>query len=130
MDPVLERRIYDFYAAYGRGDVEGALELFDPDVKLINPEYAVDGGVRRGREGVRTALTALHEQFDYEGVEVERIEEGPDGLVVVFRVFVSGRASGAQLEQCLTHVFRFRDGLVVDFMWFRTLAEGQRAVGL
>ena len=33
----------------------------------------------------------LHEQFDYERVEVEQIEEGPDGVLVVLRMVVSGR---------------------------------------
>jgi ketosteroid isomerase-like protein len=130
MDPALERRIREFYAAFGRGDVDAVLESFDPDVKLINPEYAVDGGVRHGRAGVRAALTGLHEQFDYERIDVEQIEQGPDGVLGVFRMVVSGRASGARLDQRFTHVFRFRGELVVEFMWFRTLAEGQRAVGL
>ena len=130
MDPALERRIHHFYAAFGQGDVDALREAFDPDVKMINPEYAVDGGVRQGRAGVRAALTGLSEQFDYERIEVERIEEGPDGVLVVFRMVVSGRASGAPLDQCFTHVFRFRGELVIEFRWFRTLAEGRRAVGL
>jgi ketosteroid isomerase-like protein len=130
MDPALERRIYDFYAAFGRGDVDAFLELFDPDVRMVNPEYAIDGGVREGRPGVRAALTGLNEQFDYERIEVERIEEGPDGVLGVFRMVVRGRVSGAPLDQCFTHVFRFRGELVYEFLWFRTLEEGRRAVGL
>jgi ketosteroid isomerase-like protein len=130
MNSALERRIHDFYAAFGRGEIDAVLDAFDPDVKLINPEYAIDGGVRQGHAGVEAALTGLHEQFDYERIEVERIEEGPDGLLVVFRMVVSGRASGAPLDQRFTHVFRFRGELVVEFLWFRTLAEGRRAIGL
>jgi ketosteroid isomerase-like protein len=130
MDPALERRLHDFYAAFGRGDVDAVLEAFDPDVRMINPEYAVDGGVRHGRAGVRAALEGLQEQFDYERIELEQIEEGPDGVLGVFRMVVSGRASGAPLDQCFTHVFRFRGDLVVEFLWFRTLEEGRQAVGL
>ena len=130
MDPALERRIYDAYAAFGRREIDSFLAVFDPDARLINPEYAVDGGIRHGRDGVRAALMNLHEQFDYERVEVEQIEEGPDGVLVLFRMIVSGRVSGAPLDQCFAHVFRFRDGLVVDLLWFRTAAEGRRAAGL
>jgi ketosteroid isomerase-like protein len=130
MDPAIERRIRDFYAAFSRGDVETALEAFDPDVKLINPEYAIDGGVRHGRAGMRDALNGLHEQFDYERIVVEHLEEGPGGVLGVFRMVVSGRVSGAPLDQCFTHVFRFRDGLVSEILWFRTLEEGRAAVGL
>jgi uncharacterized protein len=130
MDAALERRIYDFYAAFGRGDVDAVLEAFAPDVRMINPDYAVDGGVRRGRAGVRAALTGLQEQFDYERIEVERLEEGPEGVLGVFRMVVTGRASGAPLDERFTHVFRFRGDLVVEFLWFRTLEEGRQAIGL
>jgi ketosteroid isomerase-like protein len=130
MDPAVERRIRRFYDAFSRGDLETALDAFDPEVRLVNPEYAVDGGVRHGRAGMRAALEGLHDQFEYERIEVERIEEAPDGVLGVFRMVVSGRASGAPLDQCFTHVFRFRGDLVVELMWFRTLAEGRRALGL
>jgi ketosteroid isomerase-like protein len=130
MDPALERRIYDFYAAFGRGDLETVLEAFAPDVRLVNPDYAVDGGVREGRDGMRAALEGIHEQFEYERIEVERLEEGPDGVLGVFRMVVSGRVSGAPLSQTFTHVFRFREDLVVELLWFRTLEEGRQAVGL
>jgi ketosteroid isomerase-like protein len=86
--------------------------------------------VRHGRAGLRAALTGLHEQFDYERIEVERLEEGPDGVLGVFRMVVSGRVSGAPLDQRFTHVFRLRDDLVVEFLWFRTVEEGRREIGL
>jgi ketosteroid isomerase-like protein len=128
MDPGVERRIRDFYAGFGRGDFEAVLEGFHPDVRLVNPEYAVDGGVRHGRAGLRAALEALHEQFDYERIEVEHLEDGPDGALAVFRMVVIGRVSGAPLDQCFTHVFRFRDGLIGEVLWFRTLEEGRREI--
>jgi ketosteroid isomerase-like protein len=130
MDPAAERRIRDFYAAFSRGEVETVLDAFDPDVRLINPEYAVDGGVRHGHAGLRDALNGLHDQFDYERIEVERIEEGPEGVLGVFRMVVSGRVSGAPLDQCFTHVFRFSGDLISELYWFRTLEEGRREVGL
>jgi ketosteroid isomerase-like protein len=126
MDPALERRIRDFYDAFGRGDLEAVLEGFDPDVKLVNPEYAVDGGVRHGRAALRAALEGLHDQFDCERIELERIEEGSTGMVAVFRMVVSGRVSGAPLDRCFTHVFRFRGDLIAELLWFLTLEEGRR----
>ena len=130
MDPALEARIHDVYAAYARGDVDTLLEAFAPEALLVNPEYAVDGGVRRGSAQLGAALTALHEQFDYEELEVERIEEGPDGIFVEIRIIVSGRSSRARLEQRFSHVLRLRDELVVELLWFKTPAEGRRAAGL
>jgi ketosteroid isomerase-like protein len=130
MDPALEARIHDVYAAYARGDVDALLEAFAPNATLVNPEYAVDGGVRQGRDELGAALIALHEQFAYEELEVERIEEGPAGVAVDIRMVVSGRSSGARLEQRFSHVLRLRDELVVELLWFSTPAEGRRAAGL
>ena len=130
MDPALEARIHDVYAAYARGDVDTLLEAFAPDATLVNPEYAVDGGVRRGHAELGVALTELHEQFDYQELEVERIEEGPAGVAVDIRMIVSGRTSGARLEQRFSHVLRLRDELVVELLWFATPAEGRGAAGL
>ena len=56
MDPVHERRIRDFYVGFSRADFEEVLEGFTEDVVLINPEYAVDGGVLHVRAGRRAAL--------------------------------------------------------------------------
>jgi ketosteroid isomerase-like protein len=130
MDPADERRIRDFYAGFSRGDFESVLDCLHEDVRLVNPEYAVDGGVRQGRAGLRAALEGLHDQFEYERIVVEQLEEGPDGALAVFRMVVSGRVSGARLDQCFTHVFRFRDGLISEVMWFRTLEEGRAEIGL
>jgi ketosteroid isomerase-like protein len=130
MDPARERRIRDFYAGFSSGDFETVLGCLHEDVRLINPEYAVDGGVRHGRAGLRAALEGLNDQFEYERIELEQLEEGPDGALGMFRMVVSGRVSGAPLNQCFTHVFRFRDGLIAEVLWFRTLEEGRREIGL
>jgi ketosteroid isomerase-like protein len=130
MNPAIERRIHAFYDGFTRGDFESVLDSLHEDVRLINPEYAVDGGVRHGRAELRAALEGLHDQFDYERIEVEQIEEGPNGALGVFRMVVSGRVSGARLDQCFTHAFRFRDGLISEVYWFRTLEEGRKEIGL
>jgi ketosteroid isomerase-like protein len=130
MDPDVERQIRAFYAGFTQGDFESVLDCLHEDVTLVNPEYAVDGGVRHGRAEMRRALEGLHEQFDYERIEVEQIEEGPNGALGVFRMVVSGRVSGARLDQCFTHAFRFRDGLISEVYWFRTRDEGRQEIGL
>ena len=130
MDAALERRIRDAYAAFTRGDIDAMLEGFLPDATMTNPEYAIDGGVRQGRDDLRAGFEALHDQFDYTDLRVEQLIEGPAGVLVMARMIVSGKGSGAPLDERFAHVFRLRDGQVVDFAWFRTEAEGRRAVGL
>jgi ketosteroid isomerase-like protein len=130
MDPALERRIRDAYAAFARGDLDAAIDGFLPEATLTNPEYALEGGVRRGRDQLRTGLQALHNEFEYSELEVEELIEGPDGVLVLARMRASGRGSGAPLEARFAHVLRFENDLVVDLAWFRTAEEGRQAVGL
>jgi ketosteroid isomerase-like protein len=130
MDSAQERRVRDAYAAFARGDIDSALSHFVPDATFTNPDYAIEPGVREGREAVRESFQALHEGFDYASLEVEELVEGPDGLLVLVRMVAHGRGSGAPLEASFVHVFRFRGEQVSDFAWFRTAEEGRRAVGL
>ena len=51
-------------------------------------------------------------------------------MFVEIRIVVSGRSSGARLEQRFSHVLRLRDELVVELLWFATPAEGRGAAGL
>ena len=130
VDPALERRIRDAYAAFARGDLDAALSWFRPEATMTNPEYAVDAGVRVGRDEVRIGLHSLLEGFEYTALEVEEILEGPDGLLVIARMEAHGKGSGAPVDNRFVHVYRMRDDQVVDFAWFRTVEEGRRAVGL
>jgi ketosteroid isomerase-like protein len=91
MDAALVRCLRDFYEAYERGDVDAMLEGVHADVTLINPDYAIDGGIRHGHEGMRAAFTSLHDQFDYERIEIERLEEGPDVEFLWLRTLEEGR---------------------------------------
>ncbi len=130
MDPVLEQRIRDAYAAFLRGDVDTALDEFLPEATFRNPEYAIEGGVRQGREELRASFQALHDGFDFTAFEVEQLIEGPDGVLAIVRTEATGKGSGAPFESRFAHMFRLRDQQVVDFAWFRTVEEGRRAVGL
>jgi ketosteroid isomerase-like protein len=130
VDPALERHLRETYAAFARGDLDATLAAFRPDATMTNPEYAVDDGVRVGRDEVRAGLQSLHDQFEYAGVEIEELLEGPRGVLVVARMEARGRGSGAPLVGRFFHVFRMSGEQVVDFAWFRSLEEGREAVGL
>ena len=130
MDSRLERRIRGAYAAFAAGDLDTVLAGFAEDVVLENPEYAMESGTRKGLDGARTGLQALHDQFAYMDLEVREIEEGPHGVLVVVQVRATGRVSGAPIDATLAHVYGFRDGLVVRYRWFATAAEGRAAAGL
>ena len=90
----------------------------------------METGVREGLDSLREGLQSLHDQFDYESLEVLELDEGPGGLLVVARLRASGRSSGVPIDETFTHVFGLRDGQVVSYRWFRTREEGLAAAGL
>ncbi len=130
MDPVLEQRIRRAYAGFAAGDVDTALADYAPDARLVNPEYAVDGGIRTGLHALRASMEGLLEQFELEELEIEQLVEGPRGVLVVSRWGGSGPTSGAPIDEPLAHDFELRDRRVATPPRFRTLEEGREAAGL
>lgn len=69
---------------------------------------ASEGGVFRGRHGVRDYFDTLDEVFDDMRIEIEEITDaGEDRIVVVVRVTGRGKGSGANVEQRNGQVWRF-----------------------
>jgi ketosteroid isomerase-like protein len=130
VDPALERRIHDAYRTFVTGDMDLILREFAPDATFTNPPYAIEGGVRHGRDEVGVSLQALHDQFEFRSTQIEELIEGPRGVVAIVRIDASGRSSGAPLHGRFFHSWRLRDGLVTDFAWYATLEEARTAVGL
>jgi ketosteroid isomerase-like protein len=128
--PTLERRIRDSYAAFVAGDLDGAVAGIAEDVTLINPPDAVETGTLHGREALRAALQRLHDDFEYDSLEVLEMAQGPHGVVVVSRLEGRGRGSGAPMKVTLTHVFELSGGRVAAYRWFYSRAEGRAAAGL
>jgi ketosteroid isomerase-like protein len=65
------------YAAMDTDDMEAAFEYLDPEVQWVNPDYAVDPGIRKGHEGFATARANLHLVFgSFHHVLSEYVETG------------------------------------------------------
>ena len=44
----------------------GVEEFWDPEIEFVNPEDAIEGGIRRGAGGMRTALEAAPQASESE----------------------------------------------------------------
>jgi ketosteroid isomerase-like protein len=130
VNPALEERIRAAYAAFVDGDLDTALADVSPEIKFINPEYAVETGTGHGLRATKAALGKLYDHFLDLTIDIEEILEGPDVLVVTSHWRGVGRTSGAPVDQTFTHVFGLSDGEVVTYRWFRTQDEGREAAGL
>jgi ketosteroid isomerase-like protein len=118
----LVRRIYE---AWDRE--ESAREFIAADVEYVNPSYAVEPGVRRGRASFRV----VRETYEDFKLTIERfIDAGGDDVLVLARYTASGRGSGVPLEGEHGYVWTVRDGQAVRFQWFQSHSEAFEAAGV
>ena len=131
MDPELEQRIRDAYAAFASGQVERLLEFFHKDALYVNPPYAMEAGTHQGHEALVEIWEGLHSLFEYDAVEVFEVTPGPDGVLVVIRYSGRGKGSGAPVEVPMAHVLQIDDeGLVTQLAWYGNSEEAAEAAGL
>jgi ketosteroid isomerase-like protein len=119
------------YAAFNRGDVEGALVHLDPGIEWHTSPH-LDRGARvfRGHEGVRELLALLSEALDEFQSEPERYIDA--GAVVVVPLRITGRvpASGQEVSYDLVHVWTVRDRRAIRLDVYDSLPEACAAAGI
>jgi ketosteroid isomerase-like protein len=109
---ILER----MYDAFNRGDIAAALEHFDPAIEWrVAPEAGPSTSTYHGHQGVYDAIGSLYEVWDGYHIEPQRFWETGDLVVVSVRAHGRGRASGAEVDAELAHLWQIRDRKVVRF---------------
>jgi uncharacterized protein len=126
-DVEVVRRIY---RAWGKGDVDGARALLDPDVEWVNAPDAVEPGTRRGVDGFTTALAMVNDTFDGPDLEIEDVIDAGEQVVVIGMLRGQGQSSGISVEQQQGYVWTVRDGRAVRFAWFNSAEEALEAAGI
>lgn len=109
------------YEAFGAGDLNGALALFDDAAEwTINGESTI-GGTHRGKTEITELFVRLAEKSTE--VETKRFLADDDVVVVLTRVTV-GTASADEAD-----VFELRDGKVVKAHSYGDTALQERIFG-
>jgi ketosteroid isomerase-like protein len=120
------------YAAFNRGDIDGALAVLAPDFEYT-PSGAIPGVTEtyRGPEGFKRFVGWLLDEFDDVQFEINDVI-GHDDDQLVFRHTNRGRGkrSGAETRWDVWQVVRFRDGKAVRAHAFTTKEEALEAAGL
>lgn len=70
--------VREFFAAFGRGDLEGVVATFHPNAEIIAVRNAPRGendvyGTYTGSEGARTFVRTLGQSFDTQAFTVDRV---------------------------------------------------------
>jgi ketosteroid isomerase-like protein len=101
------------FEAFGRGDIDGVVELCDPDIVVRDPERT--GTTFRGLDGLRQFFAEWMENWEEYRSEPVDITEGEGEILVRAHRTGKGKLSGIEINQDLFIVFRLRDGKFTEY---------------
>jgi uncharacterized protein len=119
------------FAAYSRGDVDGAVSDFAPDCRYTAAGVIPDRtGVFHGPEGYKEFMGWLRSEFDDVQAEVDELIDAGDTVVVGSTLRGRGRQSGAQAQITFWQVWTVLNGKFVRGQGFASRADAFEAAGL
>ena len=117
------------FDAYNRGDIAGMIALTDLDAEWWDRADDPWATVHHGRDACMQHLAEITEDAELRVEALDYIDAG-DLVVVPVRLVGRGRAGGVPFDAQEVHVFRLRDGLVIETREYRELNEALKAAGL
>jgi ketosteroid isomerase-like protein len=122
--------VKNLYAAFGRGDVPRVLGGFDPAIQWNEAEsfrYA-DGNPYKGPDAIAQGVfQRCVTDIDGFTVAPENIIDGGDVVVVEGRYQGTLKSTGTRLNAQFAHVWRLRDGKVVQFQQYTDTKQWAQA---
>ena len=103
-----------YHEAWNGGDLDALLELTSEDVVIRPSGRIVDlQHEYRGRAGVRRYWTEVRAPWDELSIDVERVVDRGETILVLFRFRAKGR-DGMEVDAKFGQVGTLRDGLVTS----------------
>jgi uncharacterized protein len=115
----------DAYAAFNRGDIDGALKPLDPDIEWSEPEGFAGAGTYHGRAGVKSYLTQSRAGLAEGTSEPEQFLTVGSRIVVFVHAHVRPKDSSEWHDIKLADVYTIRDGRAVQM---RAFVDRQQAL--
>jgi uncharacterized protein len=118
-------------SALAAGDWQAVFETWDPQIEWHFEREAVISGVRRGRDGVRAALSSFMTEWENFAVEIEDLIAADDERVVMLvHLTGRGRGSGVPLDFREANIFTIRGGRIVNVKEYFDRGQALEAAGL
>ena len=115
------------YEAINSGDLEGFLELVDPNVEFRSLIAEAEGTTYHGHEGVRQWWDKVASALGGLRFEPQQIHDlGDRGYA---ELVVTGSVDGVDIPQRMWQAFILRDEKPVWWATYRTEAEARSALG-
>ena len=116
------------WRAFQRGEVPA--EAFAEDVEWHTASDMPDSETCTGVRAIRSMLARGWETAVDSGLEAEEFRDAGERVVVRWRGWGRGRASGLPVDWREAHTYLLRDGRVAEVREYRTWGEALKAVGL
>ncbi len=128
---LLARSIRDGMEAFARRDYDVVLSPCDSEIAMHTADAFPETTVYRGHDGMRRFFSMIDEVWlDYR-IDPELVVDLGDRHVVLARHRARGRGSGLVVDQKVTQLVTFRDGMIVRLQYFdRPIEQALEAAGL
>jgi ketosteroid isomerase-like protein len=117
------------YAAFHRGDADGALTYFDPEV-VVDASVRVDGGIGHGREELNAIVGKWVGTWDEWREEIEEMRDLGSNVLVISTQLGRGRGSGIEVETRYGMLYEVAGGKITRLTMYRSPAAALKAAGL
>jgi ketosteroid isomerase-like protein len=115
-------------AAWNQGDIPAIVEMCHRDVEWTFSDRLPDAtGDIRGKQAVSDFLARFTEDWDEISMFADQVIDVGEDVVADVRFVAKGR-DGIEVSMQFIHVWTTRDGQVVRFRGYPTLAEALEAV--
>jgi ketosteroid isomerase-like protein len=119
------------FQAFGQRDFEGILRLCDDDIEITQPPELPGVSPRQhGHAGVLEAFAIWPEQWDDYRIDILRVAEVGDYVLVTTLQSGVGKGSGVRVETRFSFLFALRVGKIAEWRMFMQEADALAAVGL
>jgi ketosteroid isomerase-like protein len=120
--------VREIWRAFRRGEFPA--EAFDEGIEWHTAADLPDPEIARGPAAVQDMLAGGWATVVDPGLRVEELVDAGDRVLVRWRGWGRGRASGIEVDWHEAHAWEIRSGQVVEVREYRTWAEALEAVGL
>lgn len=118
------------YEAFNRGDLDWMVAHLDPEIVWEDAAEVPGSRTYRGIREVRGYLESFAQQWEEIRFEPDEILDVGEQVVVLVRMVARGRASGAQVDARLAHLWELREGRGVSMCTFFDRESALTAAGL
>ena len=118
------------YRHFNRGDLDWVLRHLDGEIVWEDARQMPDARVYRGLEEVRRFLHSFGRHWEQIRFEPEKLDESGDSVLALVRMVGRGRASGAEVDAHLCHVWQMRDLKALRIRTFFDRDEATSAAGV